>query len=97
MVTRADVQFFVRLKQSYSVDQASLRIALAKSKLHVANLPNTYNSCSSLPKSINCDVSIIHCHGELDKIATILNQGKGIRLYIPDARFVHGYVSKEAQ
>lgn len=89
--------FITSLKHGYQMDQASLRIALAKSKLHVANLPNNYNFRANLPQAICGDVSIIHCHGELERIAEILNQRKGIRHYTPDARLVHGYMPKEAQ
>ena len=60
--------FRICLSQQYEMDQASLRIALAKNDLRIATLPNNYNFRANLNQSVAGAVKILHCHGELEEI-----------------------------
>ena len=60
--------FRICLSREYGMDQASLRIALAKSDLRIATLPNNYNFRANLAQSVAGAVKILHCHGELEEI-----------------------------
>ena len=82
--------FKICLSKQYSMDQVSLRIALAKSDLRIATLPNNYNFRANINQSVAGVVKILHCHGELEEIAKIINQQTSIRLYNPPAQLVHG-------
>jgi hypothetical protein len=78
------------LTEQYAMDQVSLRVALSKSDLRIATLPNNYNFRANINQSVAGVVKILHCHGELEEIAKIINQQISIRLYIPPAQLIHG-------
>jgi hypothetical protein len=83
--------FGICLTHQYVMDQVSLRVALAKSDLRIATLPNNYNFRANINQSVAGVVKILHCHGELEEIAKIINrQTSSIRLYQPSAQLVHG-------
>lgn len=86
--------FAVCIENSYLMDQASFRIALARSTLRVATLPNNYNFRANVAQSVTSKVKIIHCHGELDLIASSINNTLAMRLYTPDSKLTHGFKPK---
>lgn len=81
--------FNICLTRQYGMDQVSLRVALAKSDLRIATLPNNYNFKANVVQSAAKMVKILHCHGDLEEIAKVVNQVKTIRGYQPGAH-VHG-------
>lgn len=82
--------FKICLDQKYAMDQVALRVALAKSELRIATLPNNYNFRVNVPQSVAGMVKILHGHGELEEIAKFINQQESIRLYAPPAHLIHG-------
>jgi hypothetical protein len=78
------------------MDQVALRVALAKSDLRIATLPNNYNFRANINQSVAGTVKILHCHGELQEIAQIVNQQNSIRIYQPGRELVHGLKPRAA-
>jgi hypothetical protein len=81
--------FQICMDKHYTMDQVALRVALVKSGLRVATLPNNYNFRANIVQSAAKVVKILHCHGELEEIAKIINQRTTIRGYQP-GNFIHG-------
>jgi lipopolysaccharide biosynthesis glycosyltransferase len=88
--------FRLCLAQQYGMDQVALRVALAKSDLRIATLPNNYNFRANINQSVAGTVKILHCHGELQEIAQIVNQQNSIRIYQPGRELVHGLKPRAA-
>jgi len=81
-------------KAGFGMDQAGLRVALATSKLRIATLPNNYNLRANMPQIINRKVKILHAHGDLEMIASYINQPDQNRSYRPNPQQIHGKMPK---
>jgi len=77
------------LTRQYAMDQVALRVALAKSDLRIATLPNNYNFKANVIQAAAKLVKILHCHGDLEGISKVINQQRTIRGYEPGP-LVHG-------
>jgi hypothetical protein len=81
--------FKICLTRQYAMDQVALRVALAKSDLRIATLPNNYNFKANIIQAAAKLVKILHCHGDLEEISKGINQRRTIRSYEP-CTLVHG-------
>lgn len=68
-------------------DQIALRVAIfhgLKYGLKIYPLPPEYNCRTICMAQLGSKAYILHGRGDMDKIASQINSGNGIRLYIPD-------------
>lgn len=98
-----DFRSFVRLwlglfekciNVGFMMDQPSLRVAAATSKLRIAVLPNNYNFRANAPQTVNGLVKILHAHADLHAISGFINNTKGFRHYQPSDDYVYGFMPK---
>jgi hypothetical protein len=83
--------FFTTCEENgHKMDQFAFRIAMAQTKLRVATLPNNYNFRAHIPNLVTKKIKIVHAHGELEKIAKIVNKENGMRLYLPNPDLISG-------
>ncbi|MEJ0012501.1 MAG: hypothetical protein WDM94_07730 [Bauldia sp.] len=81
-------------KVGFELDQPALRVALVRSGLRIATLPNNYNLRALVPQNVAGEVKILHAHGELKRIGATINASKGMRLFVPRPEDIHGYQPK---
>jgi hypothetical protein len=83
-------------KSGFDMDQASLRSALAHSRLRIAPLPAIYNFRANMPQVFTGKVKILHAHGNLPKIADSINLQSGMRSYMPNGDDIYGFKPRSA-
>ncbi|HVY19598.1 MAG TPA: hypothetical protein VHA70_05905 [Bauldia sp.] len=79
------------MKMGLRLDQPALRVALVRSGLRIATLPNNYNFRALVPQNVAGMVKILHAHGELKRIGATINASQGMRLFVPKPDDLHGY------
>jgi hypothetical protein len=87
--------FITCLAHDFSLDQASLRVAVATSDMRIATLPANYNFRAHVPQVIGGRVKLLHAHAELKEIAKTINQTENFRNYQPDPSLTYGFFPRE--
>lgn len=82
-------------EKDYRMDQATFRPTLYFSNLRLATLTPEYNLRAGVPNVVRGKVKIVHAHGHLDQIASMINiREQQIRMWTPKPGFVHGFSPK---
>ncbi len=77
---------------NYPMDQASFRYCLYHADLRIATLTPEYNFRALAPATVRGKVKIIHAHGDLPKIASLINiNQKAQRNWNPPKNLLYGF------